>query len=102
MLKQFVDGWRVDYRSPILRDMLDICGDICLSTKIFRRGAEIACMENGNDVPLDSVTRRRIVDHICYAPPFRQLLPFGASTEISNTEGAQQAGCRLGLRHQRS
>ena len=25
MVKLFVDGWRLDYRSPILRGMLDVC-----------------------------------------------------------------------------
>jgi len=25
MVKLFVDGWQLDYRSPILRGMLDVC-----------------------------------------------------------------------------
>jgi hypothetical protein len=25
MVKLFVDGWRLDYRSPIVRGMLDVC-----------------------------------------------------------------------------
>jgi hypothetical protein len=27
MAKLFVDGWQLDYRSPILRGMLDVCAE---------------------------------------------------------------------------
>jgi hypothetical protein len=27
MVKLFVDGWQLDYRSPILRGMLDVCAE---------------------------------------------------------------------------